>query len=600
MIRWPWRRSEHNRQSPHPSGGDPQEVLIICDSRQPEAMAVVDNLCAGLEFANIPFSLLDLRLRKALPALERFQAVALLTETGARLDDEDVKRLRRHVRGGAGLLVGLRCRDARMNDLFGLPEDAAVAPLHETSGLIFKAELFPGIAGLKLSEDDHVFEHACFAIDAARLGPQCEIVATDLRGNPIAWTRAFGAGRVAYWNTGVLFARVLRGIALHSLFATMPVAVAAIAGFAMLHVDDYPPSLSDHAAEPVAGEFAGLDWNGYFFKVWIDDMMALKDRHDLAYTFYAVMNYGDVETRPEADPASPGVMAGKEVLAERFRRLPALDADVEFGFHGYNHEPLTDRAWPDPATLEAKLKLARAWWREVVSAAAPTSFVPANNWYQRDHLHVLRRVFPEITSICGLFSMGNFAFGEYREFGPEPWATSLLCLPRETYGYVLTPEQRLRVLSQIAAMGMWTHFLHADDVYDTPGDDAPAARVRNPQTRLWRSRNADGRPGLLAELEAWITWVRKRFPWLEFVRASEAETRLRAHLRNRVTVLLSDAHIDIRCSSPALFQIRTGDGITLHPVRGGRLVARSRATRGVVHVVECAAGRNLFEKKKAA
>ncbi|HFC05044.1 MAG TPA: DUF2194 domain-containing protein, partial [Rhizobiales bacterium] len=402
-----------------------------------------------------------------------------------------------------------------------------------------------------------------------------------------------------YWNTTILFARVLRGLALHSLFSTMKVAVGAIAGFAMLHVDDYPPSMSDRVAEPVASEYDGLDWNGYFFNVWFTDMMALKKKHGLKYTFYVVMNYGDAETGPDCDLNSPAITAGKCVLAERFRQIPGLDRDIELGFHGYNHEPMIDRSWPDLAMLERKLKLARDYWQEIVPGPQPVSFVPANNWYHRDHIRILSQVFPEISSICGLFSMGDFEYGEYREFGPEPWASSMMCLPRETYGYFLTTELSLRMLSQISAMGIWTHFLHADDVYDMPAATGQTEYLRNPDARMWQASNAEGLRGLFPEFDEWITQVRNRFPWLDFVTTSQAEKRLRVHLNNNIEVFTSDGSIEIHCLAESLFYVRTCEGISIHPEKKGQVIDRRPVEKGNLNIVKCAAGRNLFKLKGA-
>ena len=307
------------------------------------------------------------------------------------------------------------------------------------------------------------------------------------------------------------------------------------------------------------------------------------------------MNYGDAETGSDADMNSSVVIAGKDILEERFRRIQVLDSDIELGLHGYNHEPMIAQSWPDLVTLKKKLELARDYWKEFVPGPQPVSLVPANNWYHREHIRILKQVFPEISSICGLFSMGDFEYGEFREFGPEPWEKSLLCLPRETYGYHLTPELRMRMLSQISALGIWTHFLHADDVYDIPAENDQTDHQRNPDMRMWKDRNSEGQAGLLPELDEWITQVRSLFPWLDFVTTSQAEKRFRTHMNNNIDVFTSDTGIEIHCSEESLFYVRTCDGVSVYPKKGGQLIDRRPVEKGYLNIVKCAAGQNLFD-----
>ncbi len=431
-------------------------------------------------------------------------------------------------------------------------------------------------------------------IGRADLSPDCVILISDRAGNPILWRRDFGRGRLAYWNTGALFWKVLRGFFIQTALDTMDVGVSAIAGFAMFHIDDFPTALSDARLEPVTSEFQDLDWNGFFFDIWNKDMMALREKHDLKYSWYTIMNYDDVDNGPDADLSAPESLGGRQILQQRFARIRQFAEDDEFGFHGYNHEPMTDDFWPDEATLKSKLADARSLWSDCVPAPLPTSWVPANNWYHADHVRTLKAVFPEISVVCGLFSTGDPAYGEYREFGPEPWINELLCLPRDTYGYVLRPDVRMMMLSQIAGMGVWTHFTHPDDIYDIPTKSGESKNCRNPDTLGWRASNAAGQPGLLSELDAWIAQVRDTYPWLEFVTTSRAEAKYTAHINNHVEVRIAESQIEIVSGSAGLFYAKTRKGKSLVAGAGGEIVDRRQIEGGLLHVVRCPAGGCIF------
>lgn len=595
MRLWPWRSAKKIGQSkPATRAGALQELLVVCHAGDLDGMAVMENICAGLQFSKIPFAVVDLARQSGLPPAERFSTIILCTEEVWHLNQEQAKHITRYVHSGGGLFIAYRCRNQHLNNLFGFTNTKNEETMHSTGGLSFQRDFFPGVENLTLTDNDYIFVHQRYRVTRNDLFADCEILAGDLANNPLAWRRNFGDGKVIYWNTGVLSCRPIRGLVLQTIFATMKVAIAAVGGFSMLHVDDYPPALSDAVSEPVASEFGGLDQNDYFFEVWYKDMMALKEKHGLAYSWYVVMNYADVDNGADTDWNDHAITSARDILAKRFQKTPAIPDDIELGFHGYNHTPLIDSAWPDQEVLKKKLELARELWQSTMPGPMPVSFVPANNWYHRNQIDVLKQVFPELTTVCSLFSVGDVNFGEYREFGPEPWGNSFLCLPRETYGYFQTAETRMMMLSQIAGMGLWTHFLHTDDVYDTPVPDGDNRFLRNPDSRFWRAQNENGLPGLYPAFDELLTQVRSLFPWLDFVTTSQAERRFRTHIDNDVSVFISDTCVEIYCSEESLFYVRTQDGISIRPEKGGQLIDCRPVDKGNLNIVKCAAGRNLF------
>lgn len=597
MRIWPFAgsRASGNSASDYdsPSGGV-QELLLVCHGKDHDGQLIMENICAALDFSKIWFSVLDLDTQRTWPALETFSSIILCTELISQMDREKAYRMDAYVRGGGGVVVAYRGWNENLSHMFGSRQDMAKPAIRRTTGLSWDGEVFPGAAGLKVRDSDWLFEHSSFDIERADLSPDCNIFMSDLANRPILWSRDVGDGRLVYWNTGVLHCRALRGFILQSVLDSMAIGVSAIAGFAMFHIDDFPVSLSDARLEPVASEYPGLDWDGFFFGAWHEEMMALRDRHDLKYTWYTVMNYHDVDTGSGADGFTSAMESGCEILQQRFGHIRSFADGDEYGFHGYNHEPMVEESWPDPATLRTKLSLARTLWADTVPAPLPTSWVPANNWYHAEHARMLKAVFPEITVVCGMYSSGDPRMGEYREFGPEPWEEGLLCLPRETYGYVMRPEVRMMMLSQIAAMGVWTHFVHPDDIYDIPAKLDEAAYRRNPDALGWQSSQADGKAGLVIQLDNWIAQIRGTFPWLEFFTTSEAEGKYRAHMDNHVDVRITEKTIEISSGSAGLFYAKTRMDVALVAGKGGEVVDRRRLDNGCLYVIRCSAGGGVF------
>ena len=586
--------ASYGKETETPPGAVSQEVLIVCDGRDLDGLQIMQNVCTALSFGKMQFTMLDIARSGPWPLLGRFAAMIVCTERFEDLDAVKAGRVEDYVRGGGGLMVAYRCWNEHLCDLLGFPGDDGEPKIRVTSGLVFAKEILPGAHGLRIEDQDFVFENGRFDISAAALGPDCTVLASDLDGNPILWRRAHGAGRVVYWNTDELFCRALRGFILQTALASMGTGVAAAGGFAMFHVDDFPTSLSDARLEPVATEFSDLDWDGFMFDVWHADMMALRRKHGLKYTWYAIMNYHDIDTGPDPDLDAVDVTTGADVLRRRLERAAASGSDDEYGLHGYNHVPLMGENWPDRQALCAKMQLARDLWDDIMPAARPTSWVPANNWYDADCLPVVAEVFPEISAVCGLHSSGKYRRGGYREFGPEPWQETLLCLPRETYGYVMAPELRMMLLSQIAGMGVWTHFIHPDDIFDIPTGPEDDAYRRNPDTRLWRATNGQGLAGLLPMLDDWIGEGGELYPWLEFVTTTQAEERYRAHVGKSVDVTLGDETVEIVTDREGVFFVRTGPETVIVPAQGGEVLDARPVEGGVLSTVRCPAGRTVF------
>lgn len=598
MRFWPRFRSQKTAARNQVSG-HPHEVLVVCDGNEFDGMHVVDNLLPGLDLAKVRYSLFDLALGSAWPALQNFASVVVACDFSGKLGRGKIRSLRQYVNDGGGLLVVYRSWDNDLADLFGAPEKTD-PDTTQLNGLEFVAELVPGLSGLKVGDADWVFDHRSYELNRSDLASACSVLVTARSGEPIAWRNRFGSGRVMYWNTSELYSRSMRGYLIQSVLMTMGVGVCAVAGIGVFQVDDFPPSLSDEVLEPIKTEYDGIDCTQFYFGVWYDGMMDLRKRHGIKYTWYSVMDYHDVAQTYIPDPQSQALKSGRSILQMRFDRMSAIADGDEFGFHGYNHVPLIEEHWPDLEILETRLKLARSMWEEAVPAPLPVSWVPANNWYQPDQLRVLTKVFPKIGVVCGTYSTGDIELGQHREFGVEPWSSSLLCFPRQTFGYVLTPKQRLLMLSQIASVGIWTHFLHPDDVYQMPSPDGTAGDLRNELGLYWNHENQSGEPGMLRQLDDWLHEVRSNFPWLEFLTTSAAAAKFRDYTSTDVKVTCFHDILEFECDRDCLVYVRVDESVQLRVDDAMQILDSRKVMDGRIEVVKVPAGRSKILKKPSA
>lgn len=488
------------------------QILILSSGKDAFSAAVVENVTQTLRRACLFHSVHCLKDSPSLPDLGSVTVVLICTENLDSLSPEDATRLDAFVSAGGGLGILCGGNNDRLNALFGIlpphTRPAYVGSDYPQGGLRFPGRALPAFAGISLDQTE-LGHHSAF--DHWIL-PGVEIVATTFSGKPIAWKNSHGTGRILYWNTTFLREKRARGLIIETIQCLQRVAVLPIVNASVLQVDDFPAPLSDTLHGAVASEFPKLSGSEFYAAVWYRDILKLTDRTGTPATFFCIFDYSDPgfpPFTPLRDATSSAVQGDSET--NTFAAIRALPPP-EVGLHGYNHLSLLADLWPDAETMQAALTAALKSWEQMGLGPLPTSYVPPNNAYDATGIAALCTACPSIRSISGDHIGGPEAWGGSREFGPEPWQSDLFCLPRVTAGYRCTQETLFDAASQIAAFGVWTHFIHADDVCDTPENSAIPNAPRNPDNQPWRG--TIGRPGLLRELERLLLSVKRRFPWL--------------------------------------------------------------------------------------
>ena len=331
--------------------------------------------------------------------------------------------------------------------------------------------------------------------------------------------RQVGQGRVIYWNTAVLSEKIMRGLVVQSVAAVQRIAVLPIANVGVLQVDDLPPMDLDGALEPVASEFGGMTCMEFYEDVWLPDILDLAKRYDLLWSFFPIFNYDGLAQPPFSGDYWRRPMAEEGGVAVPYRpRLARRAASHgELGLHGYDHLQLTNDLWASNKLMVAGLRTAMDEWRDTDLGALPRSYVPPNNEYDEMGAKALTEAIPSLETVSGLYLAGDPERGGGREFGPEPWNPKLYCLPRTSGGYVFDSTKRLAAISLLATMGVWTHFVHADDVYDIEVNALSTSYQRNPLGRWWRGRAPGGHDSFRDTFEAWLVSLRRMAPWLRFM-----------------------------------------------------------------------------------
>jgi hypothetical protein len=217
----------------------------------------------------------------------------------------------------------------------------------------------------------------------------------------------------------------------------------------------------------------------------------------------------------------------------------------------------------------------------------PVTYVAPNNLFDAAGLEALHRAFPSVKVVAGT-AFAPFAEGGGREFGPEPWNENFFAFPRWTDGYALNSETRLTFLSEVGMFGLWSHFVHPDDVINTPTNyphDIPED-TRNPKELPWRGEKT-GKNGMYYGLIKLLDYVSENYPWLRHMTTKEAYYEFQDYLPTQVTYDFSNPKelVVSYKGKPGYFCVRLNDG------RKVDLTALHNAQ--VVHVYE-GDGYNLY------
>lgn len=542
-------------------------ALLLVDGEDAFAAPTAEHTRTALRRAKVPFAEHDLSRDGPLPPLDSFGAVLSATERLRLLSDDGARQLGAFVQEGGGLGVLYRAWDPRLAALLGLatsgPPSFALGPRETT----LTTPMMPGGENLTVG----TLEAAPLDVDAA---PDCDVLMTWGDDRPAAWTCARGRGRVAFWNSTLLGTKPFRGHLLQTLALVQPRHVRPLAGWAVVYLDDFPSPASNAELDPIWTEL-GQTPAEFYAQTWYPDMVAVAEEAGLTYTSTVIYSYNGQTEAPftfeewaegQIEDGWSKTLYSPWVMAEDARRS-------EVALHGYNHQSLTLELWPDRARMVEALRAARQRWEAEGLAPLPVTYVPPMNWIDSVGVSALREAFPEIETIAGLY-FGPEERGQNREFGPEPWAPELYALPRGTAGFIMNDGARLRTLTLLHSVGVWSHFVHPDEVYPNAdrAETYSANGLPDPTAVGWR------RPGgMLDEFREWVRFVQLRYPWLESVPAREATVRMRAFDRLSLAyegeATDEGRRLDVRLSQPGqTLMTWARPGETLEEVRGGTVL----------------------------
>ncbi len=512
-----WRQDES--RSSAVSINIPAKILFIYDTDDPYSSGVIENARYAFKYAKLDYDEIDLSNypNVKIENLQSYYAIVLATEFISKLSEKDCLKIKAFVSSGGGLAVIYRGYNENLSDLFGvrLKDKGNLFATADNSGLVFKTDFLPMLEGTAIS--DSILKNLGM-FDFVHFGEK-QIIATSSEGVPIVWILRYFNGKVIYWNTSLLSNKLFRGFIAQSIASVSDKFVQPIANFAVIFIDDFPASVPNAKKKIIWDEFSMTMAEFHYF-VFYPDMLKLADELNLKYTAGLIFNYGGSIKPPfhlTEWRMGKAMVWGKELevsktIAKQFK------AKNELGFHGYNHISLLIDDWESIENMKNALKYAQKKWIEEGLGELPITYIPPTNLIDSIGVRAISQSFPSIKVIAGLYS-GNFDVGQNREFGPEPWNDKLYSIPRVSAGFLIDNYTKTIILSEIAMLGVWTHFIHPDDVIYTLDEVENPELVRNWFYLPWRGKN---REGLYFKFREWLINLKKNYPFLRFMTCKEA------------------------------------------------------------------------------
>lgn len=232
-------------------------------------------------------------------------------------------------------------------------------------------------------------------------------------------------------------------------------------------------------------------------------MLKLTEDYGIKYTGLIIEDYTD-----SVDGVFP-----RQTDTERFIHFGSMlyNNGGEMGLHGYNHQPLCFtgfdfknqvdyNTWPSEKNAVAALKEVISFSKVIFSKSNLAIYVPPSNILSKEGRALLKKNFPQIRTISGLYLDGVIEYSQEFEIADD----GIIEFPRVISGAILDNYMRWDALNALNLYYVNSHFMHPDDVLD---EDRGAK---------------DGWKALYANLTNYVEWLYKSAPSLRNLKGSDA------------------------------------------------------------------------------
>jgi len=490
-------------------------ILVLYDSRSPDNTSYLRTVIDALHEMRLSQELWDIA-DGLLPPLQAYDTVLLCADALEPILDS-LPNLVMWIRSGGHFAI-----------MMTLPDDEGFQMIYRSLGIQdytvdyqpftsmrFITNIIPMMQGTIYGDEGNLLSY-CMPV---HLEANCLVHIETLgdSSTPLLWEYEYGAGRTAALNTTLISDKDARGFVLAMLAAVTDTLVYPIINAGVIFIDDFPAPLPEGYDERLFGE-SGYNTRSFFRNRWWPDMKRLVVERGVALTGVTIETYND--------QVDPPFEQDEDAALSRYYASELLYTGGEIGLHGYNHMPLCPMGFPYPADIDYECWPSQDNMRDAITElsryaqvqfpeAVMRTYVPPSNYLSEVGQAVLRATLPEVRVISGLYlaELDNPAY--VQEFREE--ADGSISMPRISVGFDPTDYFTLLSAQELALHGVFSHFIHPDDVLD-PLRGAEAG---------WES--------MYAEFCDYLDTIRSAYPPLRFATASYGAAAVQRYARLSVS-----------------------------------------------------------------
>lgn len=453
----------------------PEKYLIVYDSEFEVFSRVRDNITKVLDYIQRDYDVIS--VEKLTGINNEYSSVILIMEDINKL--RVVDELMQYVFEGGNAFfayrLGILSNFNRIYRKLGINEFNEFV---DSTGIRLLDNVLIKGEGFEISNSEFI-ENSSMSL---RLSKDSERYAESIDGVELLWKKKHGMGNIVYFNGTMLDSKMNRGFILGSLSLLGDDFIYPIMNSKLSYIDDFPAPFPAGRNEKVSKEF-NRTVPRFMKDIWWPNMLELASRYNLIYTGVIIGTYNDeVE---EILPGSTDLEVGDFIYYGR----ELINNNGEMGIHGYNHQPLAAvdlydkelgyKPWKDIETMVDSINEVNSLGEKVFKDYIYRVYVPPSNILYPEGREAILQSDTDIEIIASLYTIGSDMDPYEQEF--EIASDGIIEFPRLTAGYMYTDENVWRVLNGVTAHGIFSHFIHPDDVldYDRTGDIGWSELLKN-------------------------------------------------------------------------------------------------------------------------
>lgn len=485
-----------------------EKYLVIYDSMEPVSLELKENIKKVFQYLQKEVHFAEASSFKT-PSTE-YNMVIITFESLNRL--QNMEYIIHYTAKGGNVFFAIRpMMDEVFESLYRKMGIQEVGTEYTTKGIHFLSNVLIQFKGEKVPGD--VISNSSLFVS---LDPRSKILAMTEENTPLLWEYGYKKGKIMVYNGSTLHLKVNRGLLVGAISMLSDYFIYPIMNTKLLWIDDFPAYYSNTIDKQIF-QLYRLNKTRFFRNIWWLDMLKLVDQYDIRYTGALIETYNNKVKPPftEDDGADQNnlIIYGKELINHK----------GELGIHGYNHQALsTDNritgffrynTWKSKEDMVESLREVLRYSKKAYPNYEFKNYVPPSNVLSKEGREAVIRSLPNVNSISSLYLQDSTDRAYIQEF--EMAQDGLIELPRITSGYLYDPFTRWTMINAITSLGVFSHFIHPDDVLDT----------ERSLGKPW--------PDLKKEFTSIIVELNQQYSWLRSMTASGGSFELQKYVNTK-------------------------------------------------------------------